>query len=182
MADLTKGHTWATSDLITATGFNDTVDLGQINTAFLTAKTERTPISGDFYIYYDTTNAAWKKVQVQNTYGISTASPAYTNLGDVPGAFSQTCNSSLASQNAYCRLTGNATLTLSGSADGMQGILIVKQDGTGGRTLTLPSGSFIPGSGTSGTGPADLITTLNRETVCIWTMKGANYYWTFVKY
>jgi hypothetical protein len=53
------------------------------------------------------------------------------------------------SQNAKVTLGGNRTLEFSGLLEGMSGKLIVTQDTTGSRTLTLPGGSKTPDGGNS---------------------------------
>lgn len=58
-----------------------------------------------------------------------------------------TADGSVAENNAVVTLAGNRTLAMSGWTSGMKGVLRVIQDGTGGRTLTLPATSTVPDGG-----------------------------------
>lgn len=49
--------------------------------------------------------------------------------------------------NAKVTLGGNRTLAISNAADGDDGLLMVVQDGTGGRSLALPAGSKVLNGG-----------------------------------
>jgi hypothetical protein len=187
MGDLAKGHSWGTNELITAANFNSTVDDGTVKPNFITDRAELVNL-GDFdtaadqLLIHDASAVALKRCKLANLPGITTANPPFGSAltGSTP---SYTCVATKAVQQAIIQLpAGNATLTIASVANGMQGLFIVIQDGTGGRTLTLPSGSLIPGSGTPGTGPADLITTASRKTVCTWAYDGTNYFWAFCKY
>lgn len=55
-----------------------------------------------------------------------------------------TADGSVAENNAVVTLGGDRTLAMSGWTSGMKGVLRVIQDGTGGRTLTLPATSTVP--------------------------------------
>jgi hypothetical protein len=189
MGDLAKGHSWATGDLITAANFNSTVDDGTVTTNLVTSRGELiNPVdfdtANDQLLIHDASAAAFKRCKLANLPGITTANPPFGSAltGTTP---TYTCVATKAVQQAIIQLPNspsNATLTINNVADGMQGLFIVIQDPTGGRVLTLPSGSLIPGSGSIGTGPADLITTASRSTVCTWVYAGTNYWWAFAKY
>lgn len=77
--------------------------------------------------------------------------------------------------NARVTLGGNRTLDITGEVDGATGLLIVIQDGTGGRTLTLPGSSKVINGGggavtlSTGAGDIDILT---------WFYDGTNFYWT----
>ena len=58
----------------------------------------------------------------------------------------------------------------------MSGLLIVKQDATGNRTLTLPSGSIILGGGS-----LTLSTAANAVDILTFVYDGTNYYWSLGK-
>lgn len=58
-----------------------------------------------------------------------------------------TADGSVAENNAVVTLAGNRTLAMSGWTSGMKGVLRVIQDGSGGRTLTLPATSTVPDGG-----------------------------------
>lgn len=76
----------------------------------------------------------------------------------------QTMVTNQADQNAKVTLGGNRTLAFSGLAAGMRGNLRVIQDGTGSRTLALPSNSRVNGSATTVT----LLTAAAAENILSW--------------
>lgn len=85
-----------------------------------------------------------------------------------------------ASRNARVTLGGNRTLSISNAVAGDWGKLRVFQDNTGSRTLTLPSGSYVPGQGIAAT--CWLKPTANSLTVLSFYFNGTNYHWTIVTY
>lgn len=66
------------------------------------------------------------------------SSPAFDILTD-GATITQTCSKYRTVQNAIVTLGGNRTLVISGALSGMRGTILITQDGTGSRTLTLPS-------------------------------------------
>lgn len=82
--------------------------------------------------------------------------------------------------NALLTIGGNRTLALSNIVTGKTYTLIITQDGTGSRTLTLPANSFVPigfGTGTTinlSTGGGD------KDMLCF-IYNGTNYLWTIAK-
>lgn len=78
--------------------------------------------------------------------------------------------------NAKVTLEGNRALSITNASSGMSGLLIVKQDATGNRTLTLPSGSIILGGGT-----LTLSTAANAVDILTFVYDGTNYYWSLGK-
>lgn len=73
-------------------------------------------------------------------------------------------------------LGGNRTMAApSGILPGMTGRFIVKQDGTGSRTLALPAGSKVSGAGG---GAVTLSATANKIDILRWTYDGTNYFWS----
>jgi hypothetical protein len=76
--------------------------------------------------------------------------------------------------NAVVTLGGNRQLSMTNLVAGAAGTLIVKQDGSGNRTLTLPAGSKIQG------GTLALSTAANATDILAFTYDGANLYWTVV--
>lgn len=66
--------------------------------------------------------------------------------------------------NAYVTLKGNRTLDISNLSElkGDYGTLVIYQDGTGGRTLTLPAGSQV---GNGGAGILTLTATTNAKDI-----------------
>jgi len=104
----------------------------------------------------------------------SALSPSFTTLTD--GATITWTVTSSRINNATVTLGGNRTLAISGAAAGYNGVLIVKQDGTGSRTLTLPGSSKVIGGGS---GAITLTTTASAIDVLSWYYDGTNYYWTY---
>ena len=84
------------------------------------------------------------------------------------------------SRNAQVTLGGNRTLSVTNAVDGDMGKLLVIQDATGSRTLTLPSGSYVPGQGATTT--CWLKPVANSRTLLSFWFDGTNYYWTIVTY
>lgn len=80
------------------------------------------------------------------------------------------------SVNATVTIAGARTLSITNATNGMKGTLIVKQDATGSRTLTLPAGSKVVDGGG---GTITLTTTPNAIDILSWTFDGANYYFTY---
>lgn len=80
--------------------------------------------------------------------------------------------------NAKVTLGGNRTLSITNAAAGDYGTLIVIQDGSGSKTLTLPAGSKVI---SGGAGAITLTTTANAIDVLSWFYDGTNYYWTYGK-
>ena len=78
-----------------------------------------------------------------------------------------------ATSQASVTLGGNRTLDITNAVAGASGILIVTQDATGSRTLTLPAGSLSAG------GSITLTTTAAAVDVLSWVYDGTSYYWTF---
>ena len=78
-----------------------------------------------------------------------------------------------ATSHATVTLGGNRTLDITNAVAGASGILIVTQDATGSRTLTLPAGSLSAG------GSITLTTTASAVDVLSWVYDGTSYYWTF---
>lgn len=77
--------------------------------------------------------------------------------------------------NAVVTLGGNRTLAFSNLEAGDIGTLVVKQDATGNRTLTLPSGSK------KANGGFFLSTTANAIDILSFYYDGTNYYWNIGK-
>lgn len=75
-------------------------------------------------------------------------------------------------------LAGNRTLAIQNPAKGRFYTLIVKQDATGSRTLALPAGSKVPGTGA---GAITLSTAANAVDILSVFWDGTNYYWSYGK-
>lgn len=86
----------------------------------------------------------------------------------------QTMDTSKTSQNATVTLGGNRTLAFDKLTNGMRGVLIVKQDATGSRTLTLPATSKVVDGGA---GAVTLTTTASAIDVLSWIYDGTNILW-----
>lgn len=81
-------------------------------------------------------------------------------------------------RNAVVTLGGNRTLDITGEVDGCTGVLIVKQDGTGSRTLALPGSSKVVGGGA---GAITLTTTANAVDIISFYYDGSSFWWTYGK-
>lgn len=77
-------------------------------------------------------------------------------------------------QLARVSLGGNRTLQISGAVAGMRGRLLVTQDSTGSRSLTLPAGSRTP---SGGNGVITLTSTANAVDLLEWLFDGTYFYW-----
>ena len=113
-----------------------------------------------------------------NGNGNGSVSPASLNppfvvLTDGP-TVTYACDAQKSEQNAEVTLGGNRVLAITGATNGMKGQIIVKQDATGSRTLTLPVGSRVQNSGN---GVVTLTTTPNAHDVLGWVYNGTNFYW-----
>jgi len=100
-------------------------------------------------------------------------SPATITLTD--GATVTWATGGARQNNARVTLGGNRTLDITGEVDGATGLLIVKQDGTGGRTLTLPGSSLVINDGG---GTVTLSTGANEIDILTWYYDGTNFFWT----
>lgn len=107
------------------------------------------------------------------TASAAAVSPDFTTLTD--GATITWTVTSTRVNNATVTLGGNRTLAITGAATGYQGVLIVKQDGTGTRTLTLPGTSKVIGGGS---GAVTLTATASAVDILSFYYDGSNYYWT----
>jgi hypothetical protein len=105
----------------------------------------------------------WKKIN--NLY------TAFTVLTD---AMTVVWDMNVSSYNAKVTLAGNRTLSITNAVNGMSGCLIVIQDGTGGRTLVAPAGSYVAGGHTSFT----LSSIGGRIDILTFVFDGTNYFWT----
>lgn len=78
--------------------------------------------------------------------------------------------------NAKITLTGNTTLDITNPQAGQYYTIIVRQDGTGSRTLTLPAGSWYENG-------IDIVltTTASAYDVLIAKYDGTNYFWKVAK-
>lgn len=108
-----------------------------------------------------------------NSYSMS--APTFDTLTD-GATITQTMTSAKVSQNAKVTITDNRTLAFSGLVNGMSGILIVKQDGSGGSGLTLPASSVVIDDGG---GSISLTPDANAIDVLSWIYDGTNIFWTY---
>ena len=99
--------------------------------------------------------------------------PTFATLTD-GATVTQTCSKYHSIQTAKVVLGGNRTLAISGALSGMRGVIYVKQDGTGSRTLTLPNGSCTPASWALSTAAY----TIDRLS---WEYDGSFFYWGMLK-
>jgi plastocyanin len=99
--------------------------------------------------------------------------PAFVTLTD--GATVTWATAGAPVNHAKVTLGGNRTLDITGEVAGASGTLVVTQDGTGSRTLTLPAGSKAPG------GAFTLSTAAGSIDVLAWVFDGSVFYWTIGK-
>jgi hypothetical protein len=104
----------------------------------------------------------------------ATLGPAFAVLTDAATVVWALANKRI--NNAVVTLGGNRALSITGVNDGASGLLIVKQDGTGGRTLSLPAGSKVVGAGA---GAIVLSTGINAVDILSFYYDGTNYWWTY---
>lgn len=105
--------------------------------------------------------------------GASALNPAFSVLTD--GATITWATGGARVNNAKVTLGGNRTLDITGEVDGASGVLIVIQDGTGSRTLTLPGSSKVIDGGS---GAVTLSTAPGSIDILAWVYDGVNFYWT----
>lgn len=105
----------------------------------------------------------------------SALNPAHAVLAD--GATITWATAGARVLNASVTLGGNRTLAITGAVDGACGILTVKQDGTGTRTLALPSGSKVANGGG---GAVTLTTAAGATDILSFYYDGTTYWWTAV--
>lgn len=119
-------------------------------------------------------------VSITNTAGKIVADavlePAFAGLTD--GVTITWTFAGAQSLNHTVTLAGNRTLAISGATNGATGVLIVKQDATGSRTLTLPAGSKVVNAGG---GAVTLSTAANAVDILSFVYDGTNYWWTIGK-
>ena len=128
-------------------------------------------------VLIDTTGAVVGDVLVVKTgpvAGFATVLPTFQALTD--GATITWTVTGKPSDVATVTLAGNRTLAITGAAAGYCGILIVKQDGTGTRTLALPSGSKVRDGGA---GAIVLSTAASKVDVLGWIYDGTSYFWAY---
>jgi hypothetical protein len=125
-----------------------------------------------FILQYDVTSSRWRP------FGLiaPAVSPAFETLTD--GATITWDFKGSRARNATVTLGGNRTLALSNVPNGANGLLIVKQDGTGSRTLALPASSKVVGGGA---GAITLTTTASGIDVISFYYDATNYLWTYGK-
>lgn len=86
----------------------------------------------------------WTKLPLLNYSG----STSFINNEGQELTCASTTNWDLSSgKNAYVTLTENTTLNISNVSSFNEGVLVVTQDGTGGRTISLPPSSFVSNNG-----------------------------------
>ncbi|MFA6149825.1 MAG: hypothetical protein WC716_00805 [Chitinophagaceae bacterium] len=110
------------------------------------------------------------KVKADSTISAPNFATLYQTLTSGTVAWNQQLGST-----ATVTLTSNSTLSITNATTGMYGLLKVVQDGTGGRTLTLPAGSKVINGGG---GVALLTTTGNAVDILTYFYDGTNYWWT----
>ena len=83
-------------------------------------------------------------------------------------------------QKVLVTLGGNRTLSLSNVFSGMSGSIIVTQDGTGNRSLTLATSGYVAGQGLSTS--IWLKPSANSKTCLTFEYDGSNFYWSIITF
>lgn len=98
----------------------------------------------------------------------SWVAPTYTTLASGTSITWATAGEKV--NNAKVTLAHNVgTLSITGAVEGATGWLEITQDGTGGRTFAIPSGTVV-GATTS------INTTANKKTALLWTYNGSTFW------
>ena len=121
-------------------------------------------------IVWDNAGTTWKPASV------SDPSPTFVTLTDA-GTVALNVTGIKVS-NATVTLGGARALTITGAVSGSQGVIKVVQDGTGGRTLSLPASSKVVNSGSGTWTPTAAAGSID---ILAWIYDGSNYFWTIGK-
>ena len=123
-------------------------------------------------LQYDSTSSRWRMAAGPTAILVNSAFAVLTDGATI----TQTCDTLKPEQLGTVTLGGNRTLAISGATNGMRGRIIVKQDGTGGRTLALPAGSKVVNGGL---GAVTLTSAPNSVDILSWVYDGTNFWWTY---
>jgi hypothetical protein len=143
------------------------------------APLDLTGVNSEMAIYRNANPGATQSLEGRGTKIASIASegvwsngtaPAFTALID-RATITQTCSKFKTTQAARVTLGGDRTLAISGALDGMRGVIYVAQDATGGRALTLPTGSATQSAWA-------LSSTAGSIDRLAWEYDGTYFYWT----
>lgn len=108
---------------------------------------------------------------------VAAVAPTFATEAD-GATITWTADALKAVQNSTVTLAGNRNLAMSGWVNGQTGVLIVKQDATGSRTLALPASSKVINGGS---GAITLTTAANAIDILTVVYDGTNYFWTHGK-
>lgn len=128
------------------------------------------PTSGQAIVWDSSGGGTWKPASIVDP------SPAFVTLTDGPTVTLDVTGIKVS--NATVTLGGARTLAITGAASGSQGVIKVVQDGTGGRTLSLPATSKVVNSGSGAWTPT---AAAGSTDILAWIYDGANYFWTIGK-
>jgi hypothetical protein len=140
------------------------------------------PPDGMVFLNYDNTTQRWRTTgnhyhKVSDITDLA-LNPAFTTLTDA-ATITSTCSTVSPDQLWTVTLGGNRTLaTPTGLTAGMRGILIVKQDAGGSKTITLWAGSKVV---SGGGGALTLSTAANAIDILSWVYDGTNTFWQISK-
>lgn len=99
--------------------------------------------------------------------------PSFSTLTD--GATITWDTGGYPTSHAVVTIAGVRSLVITNAVAGCSGVIIIKQDATGSRTLALPAGSKVVG------GSFTLSTAGNAVDIASFIYDGTNYWWTFGK-
>jgi len=126
------------------------------------------PTASNFSDLLDSTRLKSEPIPVDSvTFGMNNLTYAATTVWDA--------NAGL---NAAVTLTGNATLNILNAVAGQFFFLVIKQDGTGGHSVTLPGGSKVVNNGGGALG---LTGSANSIDILSGFYDGTNYFWLLNK-
>lgn len=133
-------------------------------------------INGSGYIGVNKTSPAYRvDVHGKGNFDSTVSAVSYSSTFQTLTYASSLTWDQTKGATAAVTLTGNVSLSITNAVAGMYGLIRVTQDATGGRTLTLPSGSKVINGGG---GVVTLTTTGGATDVLSYFYDGTNYYWT----
>lgn len=183
MPSFSTAEDWIPGEQVTDVKLDNIINSLEATPSFISGKPAlATPTGAETFNVFDPVSGLIKQVTMSTIPGTSTqTSPTYVLLTDA-ATVTQTCNANKVYQNARVVLNvagATRALVIASSTDGMFGAILVTQDGTGGRAMTLSGTNVALGIGTISA--LDLAPGPNESTLCCWTYINGTYYWTFAK-
>ena len=140
--------------------------------------TSKLHINGDLRIATIATGTATDSALVVNGGVVKKIAPSSTVQALTDGStITMDCS---AGYNGYVTIAGNRTLALTNVTAGKDITIVITQDATGSRTLTLPATSLVPNGFGTGT-TINLSTAAGKVDMIQGKLINAHYYWTVIK-